>query len=291
MTGTARSAGISAQAKLNLALRILGKDDSGYHPLETLFLRIDLADEILIRVTSGEKSITTTCNVGPAKMNLAYRAAAAYAAATGWPDGWNISLDKRIPVGAGLGGGSANAGAILRALNSMSENPVSSDDLSGIGATLGADVSFMASDVVFAFAEGYGERLTTLPPPPVRSVALAIPSFEVSSTDAYRWVDADRVARPDRERWDMSGLTWPALDKLVANDFTPVVSRRHPEIFRLVDAFKRQGAQAAGMTGSGSVVFGLFDERPSESGFSLPGDAKLVWTSTSSRVVEPQLMD
>lgn len=281
---------IQAQAKLNLALRVLGRDDSGYHPLETLFLRIDLADEITIRPAEDERRVTACGDIGPVEENLAHRAAEAYSAATGWPRGWNIDITKRIPVGGGLGGGSADAGAVLRALNAVSPTPLDPTDLPAIGATLGADVAFMAGESVFAFAEGYGERLTALTPPPQRTVALAIPSFGVSSAEAYRWIDADRVARADRDRWDLSDLDWPALNSLVANDFTPVVSRRHPEIFRLVDSFIREGAVAAGMTGSGSAVFGIFGDGPADRAFSLPVDAKLVWTSTSSRVVEPQLM-
>lgn len=286
MTG----ASIAAQAKLNLALRVLGKDDSGYHPIETLFLRIDLADQIVVRVDTNERKIKSSIDVGPAEDNLAYRAAAAYAAATGWPDNWTIDLRKKIPTGAGLGGGSADAGAVLRALNKLSPRPVGISDLLAIGATLGADVAFMTSETVFAFAEGYGEMLTELPPPPPRALALAIPSFGVSTAEAYRWIDADRVARANRERWDLSTPDWPTLDGYIANDFTPVVSRRHPEIFRLVDWFLREGAVSAGMTGSGSAVFGLFEEKPDDRAFSAPVDAKLLWTTTSERVVEPQLM-
>lgn len=286
-----RAASISAQAKLNLALRVLGRDDSGYHPLETLFLRVDLADQIMVRTDSADRSVTTDRDVGPAEENLAYRAAAAYSAATGWPHGWNIQIVKNIPAGAGLGGGSADAGAVLRALNALSPDPLTSGQLVSIAATLGADVPFMASDSVFAFAEGYGEQLTELAAPPARTVGLAIPAFGVSSAEAYRWIDADRIGRADRERWDLSNPGWNTLDGIVANDFTPVVSRRHPEIFRLIDWFVREGAAAAGMTGSGSAVFGLFDEGPMERVFSLPVEAKLIWTSTSSRVVEPSLMD
>ncbi|MBA3656050.1 MAG: 4-(cytidine 5'-diphospho)-2-C-methyl-D-erythritol kinase [Gemmatimonadaceae bacterium] len=281
---------VSAQAKLNLALRILGRDDSGYHPLETLFLRIDLADEISIRLTDGERTVVCSKDVGPPETNLAYQAAEAYSVATGWPGGWDISVEKRIPVGSGLGGGSADAGAVLRGLNAMAPNPIRAPELLTIAATLGADVAFMASNIVFAFAEGYGEKLTELAPPPSRQVALAVPAFGLSSAEAYRWIDADRVARANRDRWDLSQLSWASLDSIVGNDFTPVVSRRHPEIFRLVDCLVRGGAVAAGMTGSGSAVFGLFEERPEEGAISLPVDAQLIWTSTSGRVVEPRLM-
>lgn len=290
MSDALPSATIAAQAKINLALRILGQDGTGYHLLETLFLRIDLADEIVIRTTTGSRNVSATIDVGPPEKNLAYRAAEAYRAATGWPDGWDIRIEKNIPVGAGLGGGSSDAGAVLRALNAMAPTPIENRELVDIASPLGADVAFMASEMIFAFAEGYGERLTELPPPPARSVALAVPHFGISSAEAYRWVDADRVARDNRERWDLTGLSWPLLDRLVANDFTPVVSRRHPEIFQLVDALTRAGAAAAGMSGSGSAVFGLFDGKPVDGGLSLPGEAKLVWTATSGRVVEPQLM-
>lgn len=290
MSPRLRFARIQAQAKLNLALRVLGRDDSGYHPLETLFIRIDLADSLVVKPTENSKSISAPVSLGPPEENLAFRAAKAYSVVTGWPAGWDIQVEKNIPVGAGLGGGSADAGAVLRSLNALSPNPLTPPDLWAIAAGLGADVAFMATDYAFAFAEGYGEKLTPLEAPQPRAVALAIPAFSVSTRDAYSWFDTDGAARADRARWDLKGLSWPAIERGIENDFTGVISSRHKEIGQLVEWMHSRGARAAGMTGSGSVVFGIFDSKPAGRGFSLPVEGKLVWTRTSGRVVEPQLI-
>ncbi len=290
MTAVGRAARIPAQAKLNLALRVLGRDGSGYHNIETLFIRLDLADTLVIRPSDRHRSVTSDVGLGPPEKNLAQVAALKYSAATGWPGGWEIQIEKKIPVGAGLGGGSADAGAVLRGLNKLSPNPLPGDQLQEIGASIGADVGFMASESVFAFAEGYGEKLTGFPAPPPRTIALAIPSFAVSTREAYSWIDTAETMRSDRARWDLTGLSWPVLERLVGNDFTPVVAKRHPEISKLKDWFLSQGAVVAEMTGSGSVVFGIFDEKPPSGGFSIPVEGKLLWTTSSSRVVEPQLM-
>ena len=131
----AREATVAAQAKLNLFLRVLAREDSGYHQIETLFCRIALADEVTVRVLPSGRSVEShgqwvpAGGLGPPDKNLAWRAAAAYAEVTGFPAGFHISIEKRIPVGAGLGGGSADAGAVLRALNALNPRPLPSADL------------------------------------------------------------------------------------------------------------------------------------------------------------------
>jgi len=138
------SAHVAAQAKINLFLDVLERDSSGYHAIETAFLRIDLADEITVREAAG-RSLDVSGpalpigGLGPTEKNLAYRAAAAYADATGWPSGFAIELVKRVPTGAGLGGGSADAGAVLRALEALSPAPLGAR-LTDVAAALGADV-------------------------------------------------------------------------------------------------------------------------------------------------------
>jgi 4-diphosphocytidyl-2-C-methyl-D-erythritol kinase len=105
-----RAGRVAAQAKINLALRVLAREVSGYHQIETLFCRIALADTVVVRIVARERSLDCHgADLGPIEANLAYRAAAAYAAARGWPDGFAIEIEKRIPVGGGLGGGSADA--------------------------------------------------------------------------------------------------------------------------------------------------------------------------------------
>src|SRR5205814_8031972 len=128
--------------------------------------RIDLADDVVVRVGKPGRALDTHgAELGPVEKNLAYRAALAYEAATGWPDNFAIEITKRIPVGGGLGGGSADAGAVLRALDALAPHPLGSR-LAALGAELGADVPFMSLESPLALAWSRGERLFALPPRP-----------------------------------------------------------------------------------------------------------------------------
>ena len=156
---SARAARVAAQAKINLGLRVLARETSGYHGIETVFQRLALADDVRVRITDGPRTLDTRgADVGPTEKNLAWRAALAMHAATGWPAGFAITIEKRIPVGAGLGGGSADAGAVLRALNALAPHPVSELELMRIAAPLGADVPFLTGTASLAMAWGRGER-------------------------------------------------------------------------------------------------------------------------------------
>jgi 4-diphosphocytidyl-2-C-methyl-D-erythritol kinase len=199
--------------------------------------------------------------LGPTENNLAYRAACAYADATGWPATFAIELTKQIPTGAGLGGGSADAGAVLRALDALSPFPLGGR-LSELGAQLGADVTFMTMESPMALAWGRGERLLPLPVLASRPIVFVIPPFAVSTKDAYAWLAHDRGMYEARsvvlQPTDLD--TWEGIGAIAVNDFEPVVGRRHPEIVEYVDALRGAGALVALMSGSGSTVFGVFAE-------------------------------
>src|SRR5207237_856109 len=177
-------------------LRILAREASGYHSIETVLLRLELGDDVCVRLAAG---MSLDCagpavprdGLGPVERNLAYRAAAAYAEATGWPAGFGIEITKRIPVGGGLGGGSADAGAVLRALDAMSPRPLGSR-LIELATPLGADVPFMSIDSPMALAWGRGERLLRLRAVDSRPVLLVIPDFSIATADAYGWLADDR---------------------------------------------------------------------------------------------------
>jgi 4-diphosphocytidyl-2-C-methyl-D-erythritol kinase len=255
------AARVLAQAKVNLFLRVLAREASGYHQIETLFLRIGLADEVAVRTSVRGRSVECRgADVGPMERNLAYRAAMALREAGG-PETFAIEIDKRIPAGAGLGGGSADAAAVLRALNAVSARPLPDDGLLALAATLGADIPFLASRAVMALAWGRGERLLALEPPPARPVLLLTPPFAVSTADAYRWLDDAAGPRSVAPRlWraaDVSG--WAALAALAHNDFQNVVAARHPPVADLVSDLRELGAAPAMMSGSGSAVFGILD--------------------------------
>lgn len=295
-----RRARVSAQAKVNLWLEVGEPDGRGYHKIGTLFQRIDLADEIIVR-TSNEESRTLVCGgpllpaggLGPGKKNLAYRAAEEYSAHTGWPRGFAIEVTKHIPVGGGLGGGSSDAGAVLRALNALAPAPLDPDALHAIAAKLGADVAFLASEHVRAIGRGRGDQLVPFPLPlPDADVLLVVPSFGISTADAYRWIDA--ANRPPKSPGasptglQYSGSPWTAFG--LRNDFEPVVEARHPELRAFRERLTAAGATLARLSGSGSTVFGVFEGRaPAPDALGL--DALVIATRTASRVVQVEVLE
>jgi 4-diphosphocytidyl-2-C-methyl-D-erythritol kinase len=295
----ARAARVSAQAKVNLRLRILARETSGFHQLETIFLRLALADDVHVRLTAGERTLDVDGEVdarqlGPAERNLAWRAAEAYVAATGWPSGFAIRLVKRIPIGGGLGGGSADAGAVLRALDAMSPSPIGARALLQIAATLGSDVPFLAAEHPFALGWGRGERLLALPAPPERELLLLVPAFGVNTASAYGWLAAARdegtIPAVSAELLDAPHLAgWDELAIHAANDFQVVVAARHPQISALVAQLRASGCSPAMMSGSGSSVFGVL---PASGTVDLPRFAaeqdatapRVLLTRTATRV-------
>jgi 4-diphosphocytidyl-2-C-methyl-D-erythritol kinase len=286
-----RSARVTAQAKINLLLRVLAREASGYHSIETVFLRLDLGDDVRVRVAPGRSlecagSAIPPSGLGPVERNLAFRAAVAYADATGWPAGFSIEIEKRIPVGAGLGGGSADAGAVLRTLDALSPRQLGAR-LVELAAPLGADVAFMAIESPMALAWGRGERLLPLRVLDSRHVALLVPPFAIATADAYAWLATDRgtyaptagVISPE------SLATWESLASVATNDFERVVAARHPAIAELVDELRSADAIVAMLSGSGSSVYGLFNAPPDAAAITRSTGLTTIVTRTSDRVV------
>lgn len=282
---------IWAQAKINLLLRVLARELSGYHSIETVFLRLEVGDDVVVRVGGASRSVDCRgADVGPAERNLAYRAALAYADATGWPNGFSIEIDKHVPVGGGLGGGSADAGAVLRALDALSPKPLGAR-LVEVAAPLGADVPFLTTDHPMALGWGRGDRLLALPPLPSRPLALLLPGFGVSTADAYAWVSEARAAVPAPGpvfTLDLLG-TWRGMASVATNDFEPVVVARHPELAGHLDALRQQGALLAMMSGSGSSLFAIYEGKPGSASLSAATGARVLTTRTAERVVGVEL--
>src|SRR6266540_2828378 len=181
---------IAAHAKINLFLRILARDGSGYHQIETAFALLDLADDLEVRrLDSGVALEVEGPDLGPVADNLAVRAARAVLEATGNKFGVALRLNKRIPVRAGLGGGSSDAAAALHAVNALTGNALPRAELLHFAARLGADVPFFASGAPLTLAWGRGERLLRLPAPPAAPALVAVPAITVATPDAYRWWD------------------------------------------------------------------------------------------------------
>jgi 4-diphosphocytidyl-2-C-methyl-D-erythritol kinase len=291
----ARTARVEAQAKINLFLRVLSREDGGYHQLETLFQRIALSDTISVSTGGTGRSLDCRgADTGPAEKNLAWRAALAFADAAGGPGAFQIEIEKRIPVGGGLGGGSADAAAVLRALNALAEKPIDEKTLSSIACALGADVPYLLSTHALAYGAGRGEKIFPLAPLPGHDLLLAIPPFGVSSADAFGWFDSQKAARHSGTRATLPvgrKLEWRAIAALAANDLEAVVSAKHPEIGVLRDALRTRGAMIGQMSGSGSTVFGVFETgRISGAAAAIERlGARAIQTATVERVADIEL--
>ena len=251
-----------APAKLNLSLRVLGRRPDGYHEIETLFQAIDLADEVTVELGGDGVALSVEgADLGPPEDNLAVRAAVAYRIATGLREGVRISLRKRIPAGAGLGGGSSDAAAVLAGLAAL----VTDDDsgrLRDLGANLGSDVPFFLASSPLALGRGRGERLTPLEPLPVADAVLVLPPVHVSTAAAYRALDAQPLGRAAADAPPSpTPRSWDDVRARACNDFEASVAARHPEVARSLEALGGAGARLAMLTGSGSACFGLFDDR------------------------------
>jgi 4-diphosphocytidyl-2-C-methyl-D-erythritol kinase len=282
---------IAAQAKINLRLKILAREEGGYHSIETIFSRIDLADEVVVRVGGSGRSLDCKgADLGPTEKNLAYRAAIAFAETTGWPEAFSIEITKKVPVGGGLGGGSSDAGAVLRALEAMS--PLRHGPrLIALAAELGADVAFLTLDTPLALAWSRGERLMPLPSLPARHVVVVVPDQGIATADAYRWLAESRMGfSPTAFIIDPSAARdWEMMASIATNDFDSVVFNRFPELSKAATSMIHNGALVSMLAGSGSSVIGIFDNREdADNALTATGMTGLI-TMTSTTVAPVQI--
>jgi 4-diphosphocytidyl-2-C-methyl-D-erythritol kinase len=261
---------VRAFAKINLTLRVVGARPGGYHELRTTFQSLALHDTLTCRARPGPFHIVCGDEACPAdETNLVWHAAEhmwANAGRRGTLRDVAVRITKRIPIAAGLGGGSSDAAAAIRALAALWRLGLTPARTRKIAAAIGADVPFFLEGGT-ALGVERGDVLRPLVDAPAAWVTLVVPAFGVSTAHAYRWFDvsvarpvAQPVARPFQVR-DLRGAESPALRAERQNDLEAPVAARHPEIARLVKALGRAGASHAAMSGSGSAVFGLFDRR------------------------------
>ena len=253
-----------AFAKINLTLDVLGKRADGYHDLQSVMQTVSIRDDVEIDIGTGEEW-TLACSadgIPTDRTNLAWKAAKVFCEALKKdPDGLEIRITKRIPSGAGLGGGSADAAAVLRALNRYYEEPLSVMALAELGAEIGSDVPFCVLCGT-AMVEGRGERLRKLPDMPECVFVVCKPDFSVSTPELYQKIDTVAIAdRPNNQAME-SALLAGDLGKVaenVCNVFDPVVTSEHLELNYIKSIFHSYGALAQQMTGSGSAVFAIMD--------------------------------
>lgn len=253
-------------AKINLTLRVLGRRADGYHEIETVLQTVTLRDLLTFRALES-REIELACDapdVPADETNLAHRAAVALRERFRVRRGARIEIEKRVPAGGGLGGGSSNAAVALIALSHLWEIETDAAELGEIGAALGSDVPFFLAGGT-ALGTGRGESIRPLPDAPPASLLVVSPFVKVSTAEAYKLLNAPALTK-DKAAVNFyvsrEGADFPRpLREALTNDFEPAVFRRSPEIERARDAVLRSGAQAALLSGSGSSVFGVFDSR------------------------------
>ncbi len=261
-----------AYAKLNLSLDITGTLPGGYHALESVMQSVSLADTLNICVTPGAGEIRVETDKGylpRGEKNLAGKAARLYLERTGLRDrDVSVSIEKRIPVGAGLGGGSADAAAVLRGLNALLGAPLTWEELEELGARVGSDVPFCVRGGT-VLARGRGEKMEPLPPLADCGILLCKPGFSVSTAELFALSDSRPVlGHPDTlglvaalEAGSLSGVA-----HRLYNVFEEVTQRGRDEIETIRGLLYDAGAISASMSGTGPTVFGVFPEEEAARG-------------------------
>ena len=254
-----------AFAKINLTLDVLDKRSDGYHDIKSIMQTISVRDDIEINVGTGKPWCIqcTREDIPTDERNLAWKAAKLYLDTMGKdPDGLEIRITKRIPSGAGMGGGSADAAAVLRALNRHYGDPLSVGALAELGAQVGSDVPFCVICGT-AMAEGRGERLRRLPDMPDCFFVVCKPEFSVSTPELYRKLDETTIGRrPDHQAMESAILAGDVgrVAQNLYNVFDPVVTAEHLELNYIKSICNSYGSIGQQMTGSGSAVYCMVTE-------------------------------
>ncbi len=249
---------LPAPAKINLYLAVTGKRPDGYHTLHSLFCLVDLADTVSIDVTHSGMGVTCTDPTVPEnEANIAYTAARAFFEKTQIETGLHIHIDKRIPVAAGLGGGSSDAAAVLKGLNRHYQEPLSNQQMHSLATAIGADVPFFLLGKA-AWAKGIGDQLTPADDVPSLPVILVDPGHPLSTAAIYKNLNL-RLTKCTQKHKNLS------FEKLLSNkgcglcnDLEPVAVKQCPSILDIKAQLSKLGAAGTLMSGSGSTVFGIF---------------------------------
>jgi 4-diphosphocytidyl-2-C-methyl-D-erythritol kinase len=252
-----RTITLQSPAKINLCLSVLGRRPDGYHDVEMLMQMVGLFDEVTVSL--GGTGISVTCDSPAApsgEENIAWKAAWEMLRISGNKAGLTIEIKKKIPVAAGLGGGSGNAAAVLAAMNRLLGMGLDREQLAEIGALIGMDVPFFFFGPT-ALAQGRGEILTELTPLPRIPILLVNPGFETSTAWVYKNLNLGLTKNGDCNK--IARLNLRNIASGLHNDLENVTSAVHPVINRIKDSLLKRGAMGALMSGSGPTVFGLFE--------------------------------
>jgi 4-diphosphocytidyl-2-C-methyl-D-erythritol kinase len=284
---------ILAPAKVNLRLKVLAQLTSGYHSLESVFCALSLCDRL--RVTRGGGDVRLLVqgdvDVGPPGENLVVRAARRfYLEIGGVEDGVTIELTKEIPSAAGLGGGSSDAAATLRALNALHDEPLSAERLLQLGSELGSDVPFFLCGSPLALGWGRGERLLALPPLPERAVLVAHPGVPMPTGQAFQRIAELRGGGYEPPAFSLSAAdltSWAAIAVVAENDFEEPAFERIPQLAAARSAMLEAGAEIALLAGSGASLFGIFPDgaAPTDCETAVRALGFRVWSASTLRTL------
>jgi 4-diphosphocytidyl-2-C-methyl-D-erythritol kinase len=251
---------VKAPAKINLSLDVLYKRPDGFHEVEMIMTTIDLADRVELTLLEQDKIHILSHNryVPDDQRNLAFQAAQLLKDRYQVKKGVQITIEKTIPVAAGLAGGSSDAAATLRGLNKLWELGLTLDELANLGSEIGSDVSFCVYGGT-ALARGRGEMITDLPAPPTCWVILAKPFIGVSTAEVYRRLDLNGMEHPNINEMvkAIENNDYQSVCDTVGNVLEDVTLKLHPEVAQIKEQMKRFGADAVLMSGSGPTVFGI----------------------------------
>ena len=290
--GSSPTLTVAAPAKVNLILRVLDRRTDGYHNLWSLMQTVGVADELTLSHDPHHSAIRLQCDQPSLKTdssNLVYRAAAAVLQHGGLTVGLDIRLAKRIPMGAGLGGGSSDAAATIMGLNRLLRLGWSAEKMAEIGQGLGSDVPFFMFAPT-AIVAGRGEQVAPVRISGTRWVLLVNPGFEVETKWAYQQLSATRAGvQPISDAHQAIGkgsdLSWEQIMQTAENDFETPVFKAFPTLQQIKQQLLAEGAEAALLSGSGATVFGVFPDeataRQAQNGFRAEPQFKVFVTSTA----------
>jgi 4-diphosphocytidyl-2-C-methyl-D-erythritol kinase len=262
---------VEAPGKINLHLRVQGRRPDGYHRLESIVLALNFGDTLHFTLLDEPGAVQIRGGGGlEPEENIIFRALALFRAETGFDRGLRVDLEKRIPLGGGLGGGSSDAASTLRALNKLSGAGLSAPRLAELAGALGSDVPFFLTGGA-AWVSGRGDKIQPLPPPPAFPVVLVNPGFPSGTAGAFRLLDAARAdpagaipgpaASPDPETL-IRALGGPPQNWPFGNDFLPVLDAQSGGRYQeLLSRLRELGADFCGLSGAGSTCFGVFTDK------------------------------
>jgi len=279
---------IPAPAKINLGLQVRGRRDDGYHDIVTIFQALEFGDTVNLTPAPTIQGESAVDGLNPAA-DLAFRAARELKARVGVPRGVHIRVDKRIPVAAGLAGGSTDAAAVLLGLGRMwAADP---DSVAEAARALGADVSFFLRPGT-ALGLARGDDLRPMPPAPLRWVLLVRPNAEISARDAYAELRPPEWSGGCATLQQVDGIRdGDFMPQLLINDLQPAAIRLVPEVAQVLRALESAGAEPALLAGSGPTCFGLFPTRAAARNAEARVQSHGWWTRTTRFMTPPDDAD